>query len=95
MLIVLFAIFRIKESKHQLTLMKLVTVMGGDFALGFPLWLLLNYVLYVPFGAPFHGNHSLLGGIVFLLSIAIYGGYGGAAYIMYRLGKKRNFKPFV
>jgi len=91
--IVLFAIFRIRESKHQITFMKLVTVIGGGSVLGFPLWLLLNYVLYVPSWAPFHGNHSLLGGIVFLLSTAI--SYGGAAYIMYRLGKKRNFNSFM
>lgn len=91
--IILFIIFYVRKSKHQKTFMKWVTVLGGGLALGFPIWLFLNYILYVPSWAPLHGNHGPLARLAFFLSTAT--SYGGAAYIMYKLGQKRGFKPFI
>jgi len=83
----------VRKTRYQGTFMKLMTVIGGGLALGFPIWLSLNYILYVPSWAPLHGSDSPLAGLAFFLSTAI--SYGGAAYIMHKLGKKRDYKPFI
>ena len=91
--IVLFSIYYIRKTKYQMTFARIVIVVGGGLALGFPIWVLLNYILYVPTWAPLHQNHGPLNTVAFVLATAI--SYGGAAYLMDRLGKRRDYQPFI
>ena len=88
--LVLFGIYRIRKSRYQ---MRLVTVIGGGLALGFPIWISVNYILYVAPWSPLRECDLILGGISFVLSTVL--SYGLAAYVMDRLGKKRDYKPFM
>lgn len=91
--IIIYTVYWIRSTKHEKIFMRLTLVVGGGLALGFPIWLTINYILYVPPWAPLHNNHSLLGGLAFVLSTIL--SYGSAAYILDRLGKRRNYKPFI
>ena len=43
--------------------------------------------------APLRNSNTIIAGIFFVLSTII--SYGGAAYLLDRLGKKRDFRPFM
>ena len=91
--LVLFGIYRLRKTKYQRNFMRLVTVIGGGLALGFPIWVSVNYILYVAPWSPLRESHGILGSIAFVLSTVL--SYCGAAYLMDRLGKKRDYKPFM
>ncbi|MBA7543159.1 hypothetical protein ES705_35486 [subsurface metagenome] len=61
--------------------------------MGFPIWLFVNYILFVAPWAPFREDHGILNSIIFILGTLL--SYRGAAYIMDKLGKKRDFRPFM
>ena len=90
--LMIFGIYRLRRTKYQRTFMRLVTVVGGGLALGFPIWISVNYILYAAPWSPLRECRGL-GGIVFVLSTAL--SYCGAAYLMDRLGKKREYRPFL
>ena len=91
--LVLFGIYRLRKTKYQRNFMRLVTVIGGGLALGFPIWISVNYILYVPPWSPLRESHGILGSIVFVLSTVL--SYCGAAYLMDKLGKRRDYRPFM
>ena len=91
--LVLFGIYRLRKTKYQRNFMRLVTVMGGGLALGFPIWVSVNYILYVAPWSPLRESHRILGGIVFVLFTVL--SYCGGAYLMDRLGKRRDYRPFI
>jgi hypothetical protein len=68
-------------------------VIGGGLALGWPIWVFLNYLLYVPLWARLHGSNSPLNTVIFVLSTAL--SCGAAGYVMDRLGKKRNYQSIA
>jgi hypothetical protein len=72
---------------------RLITIIGGGLALGFPIWIFVNYILLQAPWAPFNKVHDILRTILFILCMLL--SYGGAAYIMDKLGKRRDYKPFM
>ena len=61
-------------------------IVCGAVALGFPIWVSLNYVLFVPTWAPLHGGRSILNPVAFVLSTVL--SCCGAAYLVDRLGRR-------
>jgi hypothetical protein len=61
--------------------------------MGFPIWLFVNKILFWTPWSPFREYHGILRIIIFILSTLL--SYGGAAYIMDKLGKKRDFRRFM
>ena len=91
--LLLFGVYYIRKTVYQRNFMRIVTVVGGGMALGFPIWLFLNYVLYIPTWAPFREHQGPLNTVAFILVTVL--SYGGAAYLMDRLGMRRNYRPFM
>ncbi len=91
--IFLFGIFYIRKSKDQRVIGRLITVIGGGLALGFPIFMFANYILFVTSWAPFHEINAILRRILTILVMLL--SYGGAAYIMDKLGKRRDYRPFM
>ena len=54
--LVLFGIYRLRKTRYERTFMRLVTVVGGGLALGFPIWVSVNYILYV-YGGQIHRKY--------------------------------------
>lgn len=88
----LFGIYYVRKLNSR-TIYRLIWTVGGASAMGFPIWLFVNYILFVAPWAPFRGYHGILSTIIFILGTVL--SYGGAAYIMDKLGKKRDFRPFM
>jgi len=68
-----------------------IWTIGGALVLGFPIWILINYILYVASWAPLRNSTTFMAGTFFILSTII--SYGGSAYLCDRLGKKRDYRP--
>ncbi len=77
--------YYIRKPEHHMISRKIIIV-GGALCLGSPIWLFLNYILYVPTWAPFHSHRSILNTVAIILATAL--SYGGAAYLMDRLGRR-------
>ncbi len=88
----LFGIYYVRKLNSR-TINRLIWTIGGALALGFPIWLFVNYILFVVPWAPFREDHGILDNIIFILGTLL--SYGGAAYILDKLGKKRDFRPFM
>ena len=88
----LFGIYYIRKLNSR-TISRLIWTIGGASAIGFPIWLFVNYILFVVPWAPFRESHGILNNLIFILSTLL--SYGGAAYILDKLGKKRDFRPFM
>jgi len=88
----LFGIFYIRKLNSR-TINRLIWTIGGASVIGFPIWLFVNYILFVTPWAPFRECYGILRIIFFILSTLL--SYGGAAYIMDKLGKKRDYRPFL
>jgi len=91
--IFLYGIFYIRKSKHQRVIMRLITVIGGGLALGLLIFMFANYILFVASWAPFHEINGILRRILTILVMLL--SLGGAAYIMDKLGKRRDYRPFL
>jgi len=89
--LLLFGAYYIRKPEHHMTSRKIIIVCGA-ITFGVPIWLLLNYVLFVPTWAPFHGGLSILNPVAFVLSTVL--SYCGAAYLVDRLGR-RGYWPGV
>ena len=82
-----------RESKHQTIIIKIVLVGCGSLALGVPIWFITGYLLVQAPWAPLRiliGDAVIRGRILLLIVIL---SYGLAAYIMYKIGKKREWRP--
>ena len=83
--LLVFGVYYLRKVEHQMTLRR-ITIVCVAGAFGFPIWLFLNYVLYVPTWAPFHGQHGILNTVAFVLSTVL--SYYGVAYLVDRLGRR-------
>jgi len=83
--------YYIKVSKRQKIITKIMLVGCGGFVLGDIIWLLTgSAVLYAPW-APLH---SLPQGLkITILLLLMVPSFGFSVYIMYRIGKKREWRP--
>ena len=90
--LLLFGIYYIRKLNSR-TINRLIWTIGGASAMGFPIWLFVNYILFVVPWAPFREYHGILRTVIFILSALL--SYGGAAYILDKLGKKRDFRRFM
>ena len=86
--------YYIRKSIHQKTIIKILLVGGGGFGFGGYIWLFLGYLLIQAPWAPLRillGDAPIRGRILLLLLLP---SCGIAAYIMYRIGKKRDWIPY-
>ncbi len=83
--LLLFGVYYLRKVEYQMTLRR-ITLVLVTVSFGFPIWLFLNYVLYVPTWAPFHGVHGILNTVAFVLSTVL--SYCGVAYLVDRLGRR-------
>jgi len=86
-------IYYVRKSKHVIIIAKIVLVSFGIFSLGGIMWIITSYVLVAASWAPLRiliGDAVLRGRINLLILISSYA-IGG--YIMYRVGKKRKWRP--
>ena len=86
--LLLFGVYYIRKPEHHMTSRKIIIV-GGALCLGCPIWVSLNYVLFVPTWALLHGGRSILNPVAFILSTVL--SYGGAAYLVDRLGRRGHW----
>jgi len=91
--LVLFTISFIRKTMYQRVLQRLILVIGGSLALGFPIWIFINYILFASPWTPLSECNGILKVLILILSTLL--SYGGAAYILDRLGKRRDYKPFI
>lgn len=92
-LLVLFTISFIRKTRYQRVFQRLILVIGGGLALGFPIWIFINYILLASPWTPLSEWNGILKDLILILSTLL--SYGGAAYILDRLGKRRDYKPFI
>jgi hypothetical protein len=83
--LLLFGAYYVRKPEHHMISRKIIIVCGA-LSLGCPIWLFLNYVLYVPIWAPFHSHRSILNTVAIILATVL--SYGGAAYLVDRLGRR-------
>jgi predicted RND superfamily exporter protein len=81
----------VRGSKHQKLITKIILVGCGGYAFGFFLWLFLGYVLVTSPWAPLRVLDAVLRGRINLLILISSWAIG--AYVMYRIGKKREWRP--
>ncbi|HDZ17687.1 MAG TPA: hypothetical protein ENH75_05320 [archaeon] len=79
------------ESKHQKIISKIMLVGCFGYALSVPIWLITVNLLIVAPWAPFQDLSIPLRNL--FLPLLMLPSYGLAAYIMYRIGKKRDWRP--
>ena len=83
--------YYIKVSKHPKIITKIMLVGCGGFLLGDIIWLLTGSAfLYAPW-APLHSLPQGLKTTILLLLMVP--SFGFSVYIMYRIGKKRDWRP--
>ena len=80
-----------RDSKHQKIIVKIVLVGGGGYVFGAITWFITGYLLITAPWAPLQALPPVLRGRIFLLLLPTLCGI--AAYIMYRIGKKRDWRP--
>jgi membrane-bound ClpP family serine protease len=86
-------VYYVRKSKHVIIIAKIVFVSFGIFSLGGIMWIITSYVLVAAPWAPLRiliGDAVIRGRINLLMLISSYA-IGG--YIMYRVGKKRKWRP--
>jgi len=91
--LIIISIYYIRKSKYQRNIYKGIWIVCGGISIGFPIWAFISYFFVGAHWAPFHESQGTLKDIIFILTIIP--SYILAAYIMYRLGKKRDFRPFA
>jgi len=85
--------YYVRKSKHLKIIIKIVLVGCGGYVFGGIMWFIIGYVLIQAPWAPLRiliGDAAIRGSILLLLVIS---SYAIAAYIMYRIGKKRKWRP--
>ena len=80
-----------RVSKHQTIFTKIILVGFGTIALGGIIWIFTGAVLIAAPWAPLHDLPAVLKGRI--LQLVVISSYALAAYIMYRIGKKRDWRP--
>jgi len=80
-----------RKSKHQKIIIKIVLVGCGGLCFGGITWFITGYLLITAPWAPLQALPPVLRGRILLLLLPTLCGI--AAYIMYRIGKKREWRP--
>ncbi len=81
-----------RKSIHQRTISKIMLIGCGGFGFGVIIWFITGYLLITAPWAPLQALPPVLRGRILLLLLLPL--YGIAAYIMYRIGKKREWIPY-
>ena len=79
-----------REPKYEKIITRIVLVGCFGYALSVPMWLITAYLLIVAPWAPFQDLPTHLRNL--FLPLLMIPTYGLAAYLMYRVGKKRDWK---
>ncbi len=90
--LLIFLAYYVRVSKHQKIITKIVLVGFGGWGIGCPIWIFLAYVLIAAPWAPLQVlvlDAVLRGRIHLLIMVS---SYVLGAYIMYRVGKKREWR---
>jgi len=90
---VLFLVYYIRKSIHQRNIYKFIFIIGGGVALGWPIWALISFILIGATWSPFYNPQGVLRTIIFISTIV--SSYSVAAYVFYKWGNKRDFRPFM
>jgi hypothetical protein len=90
---VLISVYYIRKSIYQRNIYKLIFIIGVGLSLGFPIWGLISFILIGATWSPFYEPQGILRIIIFILTIVP--SYIVAAYIFYKLGKKRDFRSYM
>ena len=90
--IFLFSIFYIRKLDRR-TVGKYIWIVCGGLFLDGIMWFGIAYIFYSAPWAPLRNSDTIITGFFFILTTII--SYGGAAYILDKLGKKRDFRPFI
>jgi len=91
--LILISVYYIRKSIRQRTIYKFIFIILGGVALGWPIWALISFILIGATWSPFYNPQGVLRTIILISTIA--SSYSVAAYIFYKLGKKRDFRPFM
>jgi len=79
-----------RQPKYEKTITKIVLIGCFGYVLSVPVWLIIAYLLIVAPWAPFYDSSALLKNL--LLPLLMIPSYGFTAYLMYRVGKNRDWK---
>ena len=91
--LILLGIYYLRKSKYQTDIYKYVWIIGGAASIGGLIWFGIAYILQGAPWAPFR-DYPLIFRIPFdIITTVLCWALGG--YIGYRLGKKRDFRPFI
>ena len=86
-----YTIKHIRNLKLLKVITGIVLVGCGSAFFGFIIWFIAGYILILAPWAPLQALPPVLRGRILLL--LVISSYGFAAYIMYRIGKKRKWRP--
>ncbi|TES98106.1 MAG: hypothetical protein E3J90_06145 [Promethearchaeota archaeon] len=90
---VLIFIYYIRKSIHQRNIYKFIFIILGGVALGWPIWALISFILIGATWSPFYNLQGISRTIILISTIV--SSYSVAAYIFYKWGNKRDFRPFM
>lgn len=91
--LILLGIYYIRKSKYQTVIYKYVGTICGGLSIGGLIWFGIAYIYYGAPWAPLRNSPLLLRIVVDVIVIVLCWALG--IYIMYKLGKKRDFRPFM
>jgi len=91
--IFILVIFYGRKLNNQRVMGRLIIIIGGGLVLGFPIWIFINYLLIIASWAPFHKSNDMTRNLFLILDLIL--SYGVAGFIMDKLEKKRDYKPFL
>ena len=91
--LVLISVYYIRKSIHQRNIYKFIFTIGGGLALGWPIWVLISFILIGATWAPFYEPQGILR--IIILILILVPSYIVAGYICYKWGKKRDFRPYM
>ena len=90
--LIFFGIYYIRKLDNR-TVGKYIWIVCGGLFLGGIMWFIIAYIFYSAPWAPLRSSPPIIFMTFTITSIVFSWALGG--YIMYRLGKKRDFRPFM
>jgi len=90
--LIFFGIYYIRKLDNR-TVGKYIWIVCGGLFLGGIMWFIIAYIFYSAPWAPLRSSPPIIFMTFTITSIVFSWALGG--YIMYRLGKKRDFRPFL
>ena len=90
--LIFFGIYYIRKLDNR-TVGKYIWIVCGELFLGGIMWFIIAYIFYSAPWAPLRSSPPIIFMTFTITSIVFSWALGG--YIMYRWGKKRDFRPFM